>query len=89
MSVRQAQRDVDSREFMCWMAYARENPMPAERQELQLGILCSLVAGAFGVKDAAPAKYMPTEMIKDSRPKSGRQIMHKLRGKMGKMRGVA
>jgi len=87
MSVEQAQREISSREFMCWMAYARENPMPAERQELQLGILCSLVAGAFGVKDATPAKYMPTEMIKDERPKTGKQIMDKLRGMMGKVRG--
>jgi len=85
--VRQAQCEINSREFMRWMVYARENPLPTERLEWQLGILCSLVAGSHGDKDATPAKFMPTERLKDARPKSGRQIMDKLRGMMGKVRG--
>ncbi len=62
MSVRRAQREIDSREFSEWQAYYRLEPFGYDRHDLNNGILCSLVANALGGKKSKsykPEDFMP------------------------------
>ena len=63
MSVAQAQREIDAREFATWMAYARVEPFGEERADLRAGIVAATIANANrgkGIKAFEPADFMPT-----------------------------
>lgn len=44
MSVKRAQREVDSREFAEWMAYADVEPFGPEREDYRAGVIAALTA---------------------------------------------
>ena len=52
MSVAQAQREIDSREFAEWIAYSRISPIGDERQDAMLAQVALCVASAFSRKGA-------------------------------------
>lgn len=62
MSVRQAQREIDSAEFTEWMAFQRLEPYGPERADMRAGIVASTIANvhAGGKRKAyTPADFMP------------------------------
>ena len=47
MSVKRAQREIDSAEFAEWMAYDRLDPIGQWRDDLRMAILASTIANAM------------------------------------------
>lgn len=63
MSVKRAQREVDSREFTEWQAYWRLEPWGEGRADLRAGIVASTMANIWRTGDSepfTPADFMPT-----------------------------
>lgn len=62
MSVRQAQREIDSREFSEWLAFYDLEPFGELRADLRSGLICASMANAWRGKDdpaAKPSDFMP------------------------------
>lgn len=59
MTVAEAQRRVDSRELTGWIATDCIEPIGPERFDIQLAILCDIVARSHGARNSKPADYMP------------------------------
>lgn len=83
MSVRRAQREIDSREFAEWAAEYRIEPWGEVRQELRNGILASLAVNVAGGK-SKPADFM----VKFDQPQKKRQTAEQLAGVFNMYRGV-
>lgn len=63
MSVKRAQREIDSREFTEWMAYAALEPFGETRADLRAGIVASTLANIHrseGSEPFTPSDFMPT-----------------------------
>ena len=67
MSVRQAQREIDSREFAEWIAYDRIDPFGEERADWRVGQLTAMVANLFTKRGQAKAKA--TDFMYQDKPK--------------------
>lgn len=62
MSVKQAQREIDSAEFAEWLAYHGLEPFGEERDDLRAGIVASTIANVNRGKRAKaykPEDFMP------------------------------
>ena len=59
MSVRQAQREIDSAEFIEWAAYHTSDPWGEERADLRIGILAATVVNMFSKKNYSASDFMP------------------------------
>ena len=59
--MRQAQEDVDSREFAEWMAFMAVEPMGEERSDMHAALLALMQASAYAGKGAKPkfADFLP------------------------------
>lgn len=68
MSVRRAQREIDSREFAEWMAYHELDPFGGERGDLQAGIIAATLANVNRSKGTQP--YKPGDFM----PKFGERV---------------
>ena len=56
MSVGQAQRQIDSREFAEWMARERQEPRGRERGDIQAALIASVIANVNRGKRQRPFK---------------------------------
>ncbi len=84
MSVRQAQREIDSAEYAEWAAYQTTEPFAYERSENVLSIIACLVANLTrkkGSKAFAPSDFKPKygKRVRDS----AKQMEIKLRAMFG------
>lgn len=57
MSVKRAQREVDSAEFAEWMAYAEVEPFGPEREDQRAGIVAALIANVNRDSKKRPEPY--------------------------------
>lgn len=63
MSLKRAQREVDSREFTEWQAYWQLEPWGEDRADLRTGIVASTLANIHRSRDSeafTPRDFMPT-----------------------------
>jgi hypothetical protein len=61
MSIRQAQQEIDAREFAAWVAFLGRDPQGVERHEVWYAILASLLYNANRGKEKAKS---PQDFIK-------------------------
>ena len=54
MSVKRAQREIDSREFSEWIAYSQLEPWGEGRADLRTGIVASTIANIWSSKETPP-----------------------------------
>ena len=66
MSVRQAQREIDSREFAEWIAFDRIQPIGPDRQDVLAGTIAATVANC-----AMGRRHGPAYQWQDFAPKWG------------------
>jgi hypothetical protein len=59
MSVRRAQREIDSAEFTEWSAFDRIEPFGPERADLRAGIIAAQIAAFGGRREVTPGDFMP------------------------------
>lgn len=62
MSVRQAQKDIDSAEFAEWVAYHNLEPFSANRTDYILAVIASILANVHrgkGAKVYKPEDFIP------------------------------
>ncbi len=63
MSVRQAQREIDSAEFAEWMAYYQIEPFGEMVADIRHGLACALLANVNRDRKAQPTPYTPEDFI--------------------------
>jgi len=56
MSVAQAQRQIDSREYSEWLAYDRFDPIGLDRGDWQAALIASTVANSVRAKGDRPSR---------------------------------
>lgn len=87
MSVKKAQREINSAEFAHWVAYYRIDPFGDERADLRAGIIASTVANVHATKKSQqlkPADFMPDfEPPKRQSTKEMIDVMRKFTKAMG------
>ena len=59
MSVRRAQAEIDSAEFVEWCAFDRLDPYGPERADFHAGVIASTIAQAHGARRSKPVDFMP------------------------------
>lgn len=59
MSVRRAQAEIDSREFVEWVAFFQLEPFGSEMNFFRTGILASVMANLFSKRKSKPADFVP------------------------------
>lgn len=65
MSVKRAQREIDSREFAEWMAYSKIEPFGPEREDQRAGMVAALIANV----NRDPAKRAEPYDVEDFFPR--------------------
>ena len=63
MSVRRAQREVDSAEFSEWMAYARLEPFGQDRQDANAAAIQATLANVHRDPKSRPQPFTPDEFL--------------------------
>lgn len=63
MSVRQAQREIDSREFAEWMAYANVEPFGPLREDQRAGVVAAILANVNRDSEARPEPFTVDEFF--------------------------
>ncbi len=63
MSVRQAQREIDSGEFAEWMAYYQIEPFGEMVADIRHGLACALLANVNRDRRTQPTPYVPEDFI--------------------------
>ena len=59
MSVRTAQREIDSREFAEWIAFDRISPLEPKRADIRTAMQCQVIAMGAGAKNAQIKDFVP------------------------------
>lgn len=75
MSVRQAQYEIDSREFAEWSAFMAVEPMGEERADAQVALLALIQASVYAGKGHRPkfADFLP-QYWKEQEPQSADEL---------------
>ena len=80
MSVKRAQREIDSQEFTEWMAYAALEPFGETRADLRAGIVASTIANVWRSGESepfTPGDFMPTFEPQEPEPvERDAEILH-------------
>lgn len=95
MSVRRAQREIDSREFAEWIAYDGIEPFGEDRGDLRAGIIAATIANANRGKNSSP--FHPKDFMPDFERKHKQQTDEEMQAFMrsvtarlgGKIKGKA
>lgn len=59
MSVRRCQQEIDSAEFVEWLAVYELEPFGEERADFRAGIIASTVANSVSKRHFSPRDFMP------------------------------
>ena len=59
MTLAEAQRRIDSREFTDWIAFNAIEPIGPQRYDVPIAMLCDVVARCNGAKNTKAQDFMP------------------------------
>ncbi len=68
MSVREAQRKIDSAEFSEWVAYHKIDPFTFDKSEYQLALIAAILMNVH--KGKGSKTFRPEDFIFNSEPKA-------------------
>ena len=79
MPVAQARRDIDSREFAEWIAYANVEPFGEQREDFRMGYIAAIICNMFlprGSRRLTPRDFMPD--FSPPKPQTGAEMWARL-----------